>query len=59
MLEALTRGLTQKMLHGALAELHAGDANSREATAHTVSKLFLRGQLPNKTPQLPNEHKER
>jgi len=58
-LEALTRGLTQKMLHGALAELHAGDANSREATAHTVSKLFLRGQLPNKTPQLPNEHKER
>ena len=58
-LEALTRGLTHKMLHGALAELHAGDANSREATAHTVSKLFLRGQLPNKTPQLPNEHKER
>ncbi|MDP3707513.1 MAG: glutamyl-tRNA reductase [Polaromonas sp.] len=51
-LEALTRGLTQKMLHGALAELHAGDAQSREATAHTVSKLFLRGQLP-------KEHKER
>ncbi len=45
-LEALTRGLTQKMLHGALAELHAGDASSREATAHTVSRLFLRGQLP-------------
>ncbi|HEY3049741.1 MAG TPA: glutamyl-tRNA reductase [Polaromonas sp.] len=58
-LEALTRGLTQKMLHGALAELHAGDANSREATAHTVSKLFLRGQLPNNTPKLPKEHKER
>jgi glutamyl-tRNA reductase len=51
-LEALSRGLTQKMLHGALAELHAGDAQSREATAHTVSKLFLRGQLP-------KEHKER
>lgn len=45
-LEALSRGLTQKMLHGTLAELHAGDASSREATAHTVSRLFLRGQLP-------------
>ena len=45
-LEAMSRGLTQKMLHGALAELHAGDARSREATAHTVSKLFLRGQTP-------------
>ena len=53
-LEALSRGLTQKMLHGALAELHAGDASSREATAHTVSRLFLRGQLP-KTPPLPKE----
>ena len=45
-LDALARGLSQKMLHGTLAELHAGDASSREATAHTVSKLFLRGKLP-------------
>ena len=45
-LEALARGLSQKMLHGTLAELHAGDASNREATAQTVSKLFLRGQLP-------------
>ena len=45
-LEALSRGLTQKMLHGTLAELHAGDAQKREATAQTVSRLFLRGQLP-------------
>jgi glutamyl-tRNA reductase len=45
-LEAMSRGLTQKMLHGAMAELHTGDAGSREATAHTVSKLFLRGQSP-------------
>ena len=49
-LEALSRGLTQKMLHGALAELHAGDASSREATANTVSRLFLRGQLPRVSP---------
>ena len=43
-LEALARGMSQKMLHGTLAELHTGDAERREATAQTVSKLFLRGQ---------------
>ena len=43
-LEALSRGLTQKMLHGTLAALHTGDTTQREATAQTVSKLFLRGQ---------------
>ncbi len=41
-LEALSRGLTQKMLHGAMAELHAGDAAAREQTAQTLSRLFLR-----------------
>ena len=30
-LEALSKGLTQKMLHGAMAELHAGDADSPRA----------------------------
>ncbi|MGV8803977.1 MAG: glutamyl-tRNA reductase [Polaromonas sp.] len=50
-LDALSRGLTQKMLHGALAELHAGDAQSRQATAQTVSKLFLRGQPPKTAPE--------
>ena len=43
-LEALARGMSQKMLHGTLTELHAGDAGQREVTAQTVSKLFLRGQ---------------
>jgi glutamyl-tRNA reductase len=42
-LDALSRGLTQKMLHGTLAELHAGDEVARKATAETVSRLFLRG----------------
>jgi glutamyl-tRNA reductase len=42
-LEALSRGLTQKMLHGALAELHAADASQRQQVAQTVSRLFLRG----------------
>jgi glutamyl-tRNA reductase len=41
-LEALSRGLTQKLLHGALAELHAGDAEARQQTAAAVSRLFLR-----------------
>ena len=50
-LEALSKGLTQKMLHGTLAELHTGDAVSREATAQTVSRLFLRGKLPNLRPE--------
>ena len=47
-LEALARGMSQKMLHGTLAELHVGDADRREATAQTVSKLFLRGQSRSK-----------
>jgi glutamyl-tRNA reductase len=41
-LEALSRGLTQKMLHGALAELHAADPQQRRELAGTVSRLFLR-----------------
>ncbi len=45
-LDALSRGLTQKMLHGTLAELHAGDADTRAATAQTVSRLFLRDGTP-------------
>jgi len=42
-LEALSRGLTQKMLHGAMAELNAGDDITRQTTANTVARLFLRG----------------
>jgi len=41
-LEALARGLTQKMLHGALAELSAADAAQREQVAQAVTRLFLR-----------------
>ncbi|MBV8470033.1 MAG: glutamyl-tRNA reductase [Burkholderiaceae bacterium] len=42
-LEALARGLTQKMMHGTLAELHTADEAQRIALSHTVSRLFLRG----------------
>lgn len=43
-LEALSRGLTHKMLHGALAELHAADDLQREHTARAVRRIFLRSQ---------------
>jgi glutamyl-tRNA reductase len=42
-LDALARGLTQKMLHGAYAELHAADEGQRQRVADAVSRLFLRG----------------
>lgn len=44
-LDALSRGLTQKMLHGALAELHSADTRHRPQVAASLSRLFLRGEL--------------
>ena len=44
-LESLSRGLTQKLLHGTLAELHAADGEHRAQLSQTVSRLFLR-QFP-------------
>ena len=41
-LEALSKGLTQKMLHGALAELHTGDAAARERASNAIQHFFLR-----------------
>ncbi len=41
-MEALSRGLTQKMLHGAMAELHAGDAQARERASTAIQHFFLR-----------------
>jgi len=41
-LEVLSKALTQKMLHGTLAELHAADAEHRAALVQTVQRLFLR-----------------
>jgi glutamyl-tRNA reductase len=51
-LDALARGLTQKMLHGAFAELHAADAARRDEVAASVSRLFLRqtARTPNGSP---------
>ena len=41
-LESLSKALTQKMLHGALAELHAGDEQARERARHAIEHFFLR-----------------
>jgi glutamyl-tRNA reductase len=41
-LQALARGLSRKMLHGTLAELHAVEGGERAQLAQTVSRLFLR-----------------
>jgi glutamyl-tRNA reductase len=41
-MQHLTRGLTQKMLHGAMAELHSADTLQRQAVAEWLSRLFLR-----------------
>jgi glutamyl-tRNA reductase len=41
-LEALSRGITQKMLHGAMAELRGGDSAARERATAAVQHFFLR-----------------
>ena len=46
-LEALSRGLTQKMLHGTLAELRTAEGDERSRLAQTVSRLFLRAGTRN------------
>ena len=42
MLQTLTHGLTAKLLHGPLAELHCADATHREQVSQTLTRLFLR-----------------
>ena len=41
-LEALAKSLTQKILHGAMAELHADDAQARQLARQAIEQLFLR-----------------
>jgi glutamyl-tRNA reductase len=40
-LEALSRGLTQKMLHGTYSQLNAVDETQRESAKAAASRLFL------------------
>ena len=41
-LEALSKGLTHKLLHGAMAELRAADAHTRERATSAIQHFFLR-----------------
>jgi glutamyl-tRNA reductase len=41
-MDALSKALTQKMLHGALAELRAGDAEARQRASAAIEHFFLR-----------------
>jgi glutamyl-tRNA reductase len=41
-LDTLSRGLMQKMMHGAMAELRSANPEHREQTMLTVQRLFLR-----------------
>ena len=43
-LEALSKGLTQKMLHGAMAELRASEPHARERASHAIEHFFLRNE---------------
>jgi len=42
-LEAMSKSITQKMLHGAMSELHASDPQSRELARQAIEQFFLRG----------------
>lgn len=42
-LQALAKGLTQKMLHGAMAELQSGDPEQASGSQQAIERLFLRG----------------
>ena len=56
-LESLSRGLTQKLLHGAMAELNAADPAHREQTVHAIQRIFLRAGAPaGKGSREPNGH---
>ncbi len=54
-LEALSRGLTNKVLHGTLAELHTSEGEQREQLAQTVSRLFLRSSVYGPTAPKPGD----
>jgi glutamyl-tRNA reductase len=43
-LEALARGMTQKMLHGAMAELRNSDVQARERASNAIQHFFLRNE---------------
>jgi glutamyl-tRNA reductase len=41
-MDMLSKAISQKMLHGALADLHAGDAAARAKASEAIARFFLR-----------------
>ena len=41
-LDSFSKGLTQKMLHGAMAELRSADPQAREQAQRSIEQFFLR-----------------
>jgi len=54
-LQNLTKGLTQKMLHGAMTELNRADPQQRQIVADWLTRLFLQGDSKPTTPA-PDNH---
>jgi len=42
-LEMLSKGLTQKMIHGAIAELHSKDNETKDKAQYAIEHFFLEG----------------
>ena len=42
-LEMMSKGLTQKMLHGAMADLHSKDLVTRDKAQYAIEHFFLQG----------------
>jgi len=42
-LEIMTKGLTQKFIHGAIAELHSKDADVRDKAQYAIEHFYLEG----------------
>jgi len=42
-LEMLSKGLTQKMIHGAIAELHSKDNDTKDKAQYAIEHFFLEG----------------
>ena len=49
-LEAMSKGLTQKIIHGAIAQLHSDDHASRDQAHYAIEHFFLQGCKGPRTP---------
>jgi glutamyl-tRNA reductase len=50
-LQSLAKGLSAKLMHGALTELRSADDNHRDQISDAVARLFLRANLHRQDPR--------